>query len=100
LQLKEQGRQQLQRVLIADPELSAFYPTCSDEFLLIATDGLWDVLSSQDAVDYVKRLLQELGLLGMFPCYVADVAVIITAVLCAPDRVFASLMKLRMLLFM
>eukprot|EP01032_Pedospumella_encystans_P026108 gene26108-29493_t len=35
LQLKEQGNQKLQRVLIPDPELSAFYPTQKEDFLII-----------------------------------------------------------------
>ena len=62
MQLKEQGAQKLQRVLVADPELGAFYPTTRDDFLLIATDGLWDVMTSQAAVDLAKTLLAEKGL--------------------------------------
>lgn len=30
-----------------------------DEFILLASDGLWDVMSSQDAVDFVKARLRE-----------------------------------------
>jgi protein phosphatase 2C family protein 2/3 len=64
MQLKEQGSQGLKRVLIPDPELSCFYPTQGDEFLLIATDGLWDVMTSQAAVDFARNLLTQEGLLG------------------------------------
>ena len=64
LQLKEQGNQKLQRVLIPDPELSAFYPTQKEDFLIIATDGLWDVMTSQAAVDHTRTLLTQEGLLG------------------------------------
>ena len=64
LQLKEQGNQKLQRVLIPDPELSAFYPTQRDDFMIIATDGLWDVMTSQSAVDHARSLLVQEGLLG------------------------------------
>jgi serine/threonine protein phosphatase PrpC len=64
MQLKEQGSQGLKRVLIPDPELSCFYPTQADEFLLIATDGLWDVMTSQAAVDFARNLLTQEGLLG------------------------------------
>ena len=46
VQLKAPGR----KVLIADPEITTFRP-CGliDEFVVIATDGLWDVMSSQGA---------------------------------------------------
>lgn len=65
LQLKEQGNMKLQRVLIPDPELSCFYPTENDEFILIATDGLWDVMTSQAAVDFTRNLLLQENLLGI-----------------------------------
>ena len=50
------GRQ----AVLADPEVTSFRPQRSgdkntdDEFFIIATDGLWDVMSSQQAVDAVK----------------------------------------------
>lgn len=68
MQLKEQGALRLQRVLIPDPELSCFYPTCRDDFIIIATDGLWDVMTSQAAVDFARGLLVQEGLLGMLAC--------------------------------
>lgn len=33
--------------LIPDPEVTSFSTTPDDEFIVIATDGLWDVMSSQ-----------------------------------------------------
>lgn len=30
-----------------------------DEFLVLASDGLWDVMSSQDAVDFVKKQMDQ-----------------------------------------
>jgi len=67
--LKEQGNQKLQRVLIPDPELSSFYPTQKEDFLIIATDGLWDVMTSQAAVDHTRALLTQEGLLGEMGCF-------------------------------
>ncbi|KAJ1410181.1 phosphatase 2C-like domain-containing protein, partial [Ochromonadaceae sp. CCMP2298] len=58
-QLKEQGNKSLRGVLLPDPELSCFFPTTEDQFMIIATDGLWDVLASQAAVDHVRNLLRQ-----------------------------------------
>lgn len=48
--------------LIADPEVTSFRPLRTgiaggeeDHFILIATDGLWDVMTSQQAVDALLR---------------------------------------------
>lgn len=35
------------RAVIADPEITSFYFQEDDEFIVLATDGLWDVMSSQ-----------------------------------------------------
>ncbi|KAF4674551.1 hypothetical protein FOL47_009077 [Perkinsus chesapeaki] len=40
---------------IADPEITTMLLDKKDEFIIIATDGLFDVLSSQTAVDSVRR---------------------------------------------
>ncbi len=51
--------------VIAEPELSCFFPSHGDEFLILASDGLWDVMSSQDAVKYVRDILLKENLLGI-----------------------------------
>ncbi|KAL3532245.1 hypothetical protein ACH5RR_005766 [Cinchona calisaya] len=45
--------------LSAEPELKLLTLTKEDEFLIIGSDGLWDVFRSENAVDFVRRRLQE-----------------------------------------
>jgi serine/threonine protein phosphatase PrpC len=53
--------------LIPDPEITSFRPKRigdklqDDEFVIIATDGLWDVMSSQQAVDAVRKGIRGLS---------------------------------------
>jgi protein phosphatase 2C family protein 2/3 len=58
-QLKEGNN----RIVVPDPEISAFSPSKKDQFIIVATDGLWDVMSSQSAVEYVNNILVEENLL-------------------------------------
>ena len=45
--------------LIAEPEISIHTITPNDEFLILACDGVWDVLDNQTAVDVVKASLAQ-----------------------------------------
>lgn len=45
-------------VLISEPEVRETALTEEDEFLLIACDGLWDVFSSQEAIEYARKELR------------------------------------------
>ncbi|CAM8942594.1 unnamed protein product [Rhodiola kirilowii] len=45
--------------LSAEPELKLLTLTKDDEFLLIGSDGIWDVFTSQNAVDFARRRLQD-----------------------------------------
>ncbi|GMI92832.1 DNA-binding protein phosphatase 1 [Hibiscus trionum] len=45
--------------LIAEPELKMITLTKEDEFLIIGSDGIWDVFTSQNAIDFTRRRLQQ-----------------------------------------
>lgn len=45
--------------IIATPEITRKELLQQDEFVIMASDGLWDVFSSQAAVDYVRGLFTE-----------------------------------------
>nr|AGV54359.1 protein phosphatase 2C 13-like protein [Phaseolus vulgaris] len=45
--------------LIADPDVQVVTLAEEDEFLIIGCDGVWDVMSSQDAVSLVRRGLRR-----------------------------------------
>ncbi|CAI9119050.1 OLC1v1020711C1 [Oldenlandia corymbosa var. corymbosa] len=47
--------------LTAEPEMHQIMLTEEDEFLIIACDGIWDVMSNQDAVRVVHRELRQHG---------------------------------------
>lgn len=47
--------------LIARPDVRTERLSEADEFAIIACDGLWDVMSSQQAVNFVRKRLKEHG---------------------------------------
>ncbi|CAN6451034.1 unnamed protein product [Victoria cruziana] len=63
------GDRQLKQYVVADPEIKEEVIDSSLEFLILASDGLWDVVSNEEAVSMVKsvddpegaakRLMQE-----------------------------------------
>ncbi|EFJ11497.1 hypothetical protein SELMODRAFT_178013 [Selaginella moellendorffii] len=51
------GDSSLKKFVLADPEIQEERITEDVEFLLLASDGLWDVLTNQDAVSMVQSIL-------------------------------------------
>lgn len=47
------------QIVTADPEIITHTSTSEDEFLVIACDGIWDVLKSQEVIDCVRRYIAE-----------------------------------------
>lgn len=51
------GDHYLKPFVISEPEVSVFNRTDMDEFLILASDGLWDVISNDLACQITKRCL-------------------------------------------
>ena len=45
--------------VVATPEVFVEPVSEADEFMVIATDGLWDVMASQEVVNFVRSRLSE-----------------------------------------
>lgn len=44
-----------QQIVTADPEIISHKEDGEEEFLVLACDGIWDCLSSQQVIDFVRR---------------------------------------------
>ncbi|CAG7852167.1 Protein phosphatase 2C homolog 2 Short=PP2C-2 [Serendipita indica DSM 11827] len=47
------------QIVTANPDIEIHELSDEDEFLILACDGIWDCLSSQQAVDMVRRLIAQ-----------------------------------------
>jgi len=45
--------------LISEPEIRTFDLQSNDQFIIMASDGLWDVMASEEAVEFVLQHLKE-----------------------------------------
>mmetsp|Transcript_22003 Transcript_22003/g.63440 ORF Transcript_22003/g.63440 Transcript_22003/m.63440 type:complete len:393 (+) Transcript_22003:87-1265(+) len=68
---KDQRRPPQEQQVCCTPDVRTFKRQPGDEFMVIACDGVWDVVSSQQAVDYVRPRLGSL-LDGSRPAAVAE----------------------------
>jgi len=48
-----------EQMITCDPDISVTHITSEDEFVIIGCDGIWDVKTSQQAVDFVSTKLKE-----------------------------------------
>jgi len=48
-----------QQVVTADPDINSHTHTAEDEFIVVACDGIWDVLTSQQVIDYVRLSISQ-----------------------------------------
>eukprot|EP00898_Chlorokybus_atmophyticus_P003259 jgi/Chlat1/3934/Chrsp26S04194 len=58
------GDDDLKPAVTAEPEVTTHKLTPQDEFLILASDGLWDVVSNEEAVNYVKDTVKDPHLAG------------------------------------
>lgn len=53
------GLQGVESPLTGEPELQQTVLSEADEFMIIGCDGLWDVFTNENAVDFARRRLQQ-----------------------------------------
>ena len=58
------GDKYLRPAITSAPDISSVLAATGDEFIIVSTDGLWHVFSSQGAVDFVNFLLSKVESTG------------------------------------
>lgn len=61
------GNRELANVLSAVPEFVEHEIAEEDDFVVLATDGVWKVMSSQDCVDVIAKHLQDVSATAVTP---------------------------------
>lgn len=57
-----------EQLVSSEPEVTVHELSDDDEFLLLACDGIWDVLGNQETVDFVRHRLKQ----GLAPSEILD----------------------------
>ncbi|KAI4326828.1 hypothetical protein L6164_019358 [Bauhinia variegata] len=74
------GDHSVKPYVISEPEVKVYDRTESDEFVVIASDGLWDVVSNDFACEVAKRCLDSQMRTfrdGFINCYAAEAAALL-----------------------
>ncbi|KAI3849486.1 hypothetical protein MKW92_040654 [Papaver armeniacum] len=56
------GDDDLKPAVTAEPEITETTLTSEDEYLVMASDGLWDVVSSEDVISIIRDTVKEPGM--------------------------------------
>jgi serine/threonine protein phosphatase PrpC len=56
------------------PQIYKYNIDPKDKFIIIACDGLWDILSNQDAIDFINKLLMRKSFKGNYAKLLVDYA--------------------------
>eukprot|EP01035_Chromulina_nebulosa_P018133 gene18133-23787_t len=56
--LTPRGEDESTQQVISEPEIIEFNIETNYDFIILASDGLWEVMSNQEAVDYTRRQLR------------------------------------------
>ncbi|KAL5743245.1 hypothetical protein ACOSQ2_026361 [Xanthoceras sorbifolium] len=56
------GDDDLKPAVTAEPEITETVLSSEDEFLIMASDGLWDVVSNEEAVNIIRDTVKEPGM--------------------------------------